>query len=998
MTDACDDFLRREAIARSLTADERREILRGMLLTRATDNRLKAFFTSGEVKYGGAGFQGKGFRSLGQEAIYAAAIRLRRGPAWRGEGGEWRGDVVAPIIRDAGAALAMRPDPVTVRMILNAQIGKAGPPMNGRDLHIGDMAWGILPASAPLAISTLTAAGMGLAFHLQRASRVAISFIGEGGSSLGEWHEAINLCAVRRLPVVFCLENNQTALSTPVAEQSRVRVFADKAAGYGIPGITIDGTDPDAIAAAFTWAADRARDGRGPALIELVCMRMCGHAHHDDMLYLGKDPAISWDYPPLSPQGYADSALWEFWRARDPIATYAARLRGRGVDRARGTGPDQAGGRGAGRARGPGHRRRAVARPPADVTAGVVERRAPDRARSKPRLPFDPKGATFLEAVMLGVRDALAADPRVFVFGEDVGGRYGNAFLLLRPLLAEFGDRILNSPLAEGAVIGACIGAALAGMRPIGEMQFNDFVATAFNQLVNNAAKIRYRWGGAVPMVLRMPWGGLRHAGPYHSQNTEPWFYRTPGLKIVVPSTPHDARALMASAVADPDPVLYYEHIALYRDPRIKQALDRHAARADSDRPGRAAARRRRSGDHLVWRVRPRRAARRRAPRRLVGIEASVLDLRSLAPLDRDGRLDAGAPDRQSADRARRLADGRDRRVARGHHPGRGVRMARRAGARDRRPRHARAVLAAARRGVSAQRGRHRACRAGAGRVLTDAGSSRRRDGRRGQIVRPDILSPVRADGWSGWDDYAPFYDWENARTLGRRDVAFWRRIVLDEAAPVLELGCGTGRLLVPLARAGAAVSGIDRSAAMLDARARRVPAGCPGEAGPDRARGHPRLPFRIDRYGVVLAPYGLLQSLLTDRDLDGALLEAARVLRRGGLIGIDLVPDLPTWAEYGPRMRLKDRAAGGGSITLIESVRQDRRRGLTIFDEQFVERRNGRTRRRCFSLTFRTRPLPRMLARIERAGFRREAVLGDYQGGAWDAQAEAWLILARKK
>ena len=139
-------------------------------------------------------------------------------------------------------------------------------------------------------------------------------------------------------------------------------------------------------------------------------------------------------------------------------------------------------------------------------------------------------------------------------------------------------------------MLGVCVGAALAGQRPIGEIQFNDFVATGFNQLVNNAAKIRYRWGGSVPMVVRMPWGGLRRAGPYHSQNTEPWFYRTPGLKIVVPSTPHDARALMAAAVADPDPVLYYEHIALYRDPGIRQRL------ADEPPPpiplGRAALRR----------------------------------------------------------------------------------------------------------------------------------------------------------------------------------------------------------------------------------------------------------------------------------------------------------------------------------------------------------------------------------------------------------------------
>jgi pyruvate/2-oxoglutarate/acetoin dehydrogenase E1 component len=136
-------------------------------------------------------------------------------------------------------------------------------------------------------------------------------------------------------------------------------------------------------------------------------------------------------------------------------------------------------------------------------------------------LPFDRKGHTFLDAVAMGIADALRGDPRAFVYGEDVGGKYGNSFLLLRPLLEEFGDRIINSPIAEGGVLGVCVGAALAGQRPIGEMQFNDFVASGFNQLVNNAAKIRYRWGGSVPMVVRMPWGGLRPAGTYHSQTTE---------------------------------------------------------------------------------------------------------------------------------------------------------------------------------------------------------------------------------------------------------------------------------------------------------------------------------------------------------------------------------------------------------------------------------------------------------------------------------------------
>jgi hypothetical protein len=230
LLEACEGFFAREAIAASLTPDERREVLRGMLLTRAVDNRLKQFFMSGEIQYAGVPFQGKGFRSLGQEAVYAAALRLRRGAQWRAAGGGWQGDVVGPIIRDLGVAIAMRPEPATVRMVLNAQMAKSGPPMEGRDLHIGDWEWGILPATAPLSISTLAIAGIAMAFAREGRGRVALSFIGEGGSSLGEWHEAINLCAARRLPAVFCVENNQTALSTPVAEQSAVRVFADKAA------------------------------------------------------------------------------------------------------------------------------------------------------------------------------------------------------------------------------------------------------------------------------------------------------------------------------------------------------------------------------------------------------------------------------------------------------------------------------------------------------------------------------------------------------------------------------------------------------------------------------------------------------------------------------------------------------------------------------------------------------------------------------------------------
>jgi 2-oxoisovalerate dehydrogenase E1 component beta subunit len=250
----------------------------------------------------------------------------------------------------------------------------------------------------------------------------------------------------------------------------------------------------------------------------------------------------------------------------------------------------------------------------------------------EPAPPFDPKGVTFLDACGHGLKEVMDAIPDAFVIGEDVAPPYGNAFLLMKPLLEKHGGRLINAPIAEGAIIGACVGSALVGCRPIGEMQFNDFVASGFNQLVNNAAKLRYRAGTSVPMVLRMPWGGLRRAGPYHSQDTSPWFYRTPGLKIVAPSTPHDARALMMTAVLDDDPVLFYEHIGLYREPKIKQVLPAFRPHIPL---GQAAFRR--LGDDLTivsYGAYVHRAVAAADALSADGYSVEVLDLRSLVPLD----------------------------------------------------------------------------------------------------------------------------------------------------------------------------------------------------------------------------------------------------------------------------------------------------------------------------------------------------------------------------
>ena len=254
-------------------------------------------------------------------------------------------------------------------------------------------------------------------------------------------------------------------------------------------------------------------------------------------------------------------------------------------------------------------------------------------------------------------------------------------------------------------------------------------------------------------------------------------------------------------------------------------------------------------------------------------------------------------------------------------------------------------------------------------------------------------------EGHEGWDDYAPFYDWENARTLGRRDVPFWRALALQQDGPVLELGCGTGRISIPLAKAGVSLVGIDRSEAMLARARQRIKRGRLTSRA-HLLRGDIRaLPFRPATFPLVVATYGVLQSLLRERDLAAALDAVALVLKRGATFGIELVADLPSWEEYKKRVSLKGWRGGrqGAHVTLIETVRQDRVRRLTIFDQQFIERRGRQRRTHSFSLTFRTLSVPQMARRVEKAGFEISALLGDYRGGPWDPRADVWMILARR-
>jgi SAM-dependent methyltransferase len=252
---------------------------------------------------------------------------------------------------------------------------------------------------------------------------------------------------------------------------------------------------------------------------------------------------------------------------------------------------------------------------------------------------------------------------------------------------------------------------------------------------------------------------------------------------------------------------------------------------------------------------------------------------------------------------------------------------------------------------------------------------------------------PPAAEGWRGWDAYAPFYDWENARTLGRRDVPFWRRLAKRATGRVLELGCGTGRISAPLIEAGVDLIGVDRSLEML----RRMPRRAVSHRSRFVRADVRELPFREGSFSMAIAPYGMLQSLTRDRDLGSTLRAVARLIRPGGTFALDLVPDVPNWREYDNRVQLRG-PAGRRHLTLIESVRQDRRRRLTTFSQTYVERRGETTTRHRFDLVFRTLTVPQMSARLDRAGFVVERLFGDYEGRSWHDHADAWIIVATRR
>ena len=460
-------------------------------------------------------------------------------------------DDVFPYYRDFAVVLTLGMTPYEILLSVFARADD--PNSGGRQMpnHWGCRRLRMFTGSSPIGTQFPQAAGTAAAARIRGEDRVTVCYFGEGAVSKGDFHEALNFAGIHRLPVVFVCENNGYAISVPASKQSAVRDVAAHAGSYGFPGVVADGNDMLEVYAAAEQAMRRAREGGGPTLLECKTYRYLPHTSDDD------------DRTYRTGEEVAD------WRTRDPLAAMRGYLAGLGLltdERHRELEAEIKA-----EVNEAARRAEAAAPPtPATVFDHIYARpiRSPRREPGDGRNPR-PSGPerNVVDTIRATLRERMASDERVVILGEDVG-LLGGVFRTTDGLCREFGEwRVVDTPIAESAIVGIGIGLAMAGMLPVVEIQFADFMHPAFDQLVSEAAKIHYRSNGdfTVPLVVRAPWGGGTRRGLYHSQAVEAFYAHVPGLKVVVPSTPADAAGLLREAIDDPDPVLFLEHKKTYR-------------------------------------------------------------------------------------------------------------------------------------------------------------------------------------------------------------------------------------------------------------------------------------------------------------------------------------------------------------------------------------------------------------------------------------------------
>ncbi|MCC6459863.1 MAG: dehydrogenase [Saprospiraceae bacterium] len=475
-----------------------------------------------------------------------------------------------------------------------------------RSFHFGAMEHHIVGMISHLGPQLSLAAGVALAHKLRQEGRVSLAFTGEGATSEGEFHEALNVAAVWKLPVIFVIENNGYGLSTTANEQYACKDLVDRAAGYGMRSAKIDGNNILEVYETIRTVAAELRDNPEPFLLECVTFRMRGHEEASGTKYVPKE-------------------LMEAWAKKDPLDTYERWLLEQGLL----TESTQKALR---------ERYKKEILKAGDVMFNEPEP-VPDTEEelrdvyAPAPAPVAPNGVArdlrFIDALTDGLREAMHRHPELVLMGQDIAD-YGGVFKITQGFVEEFGkNRVRNTPLCESAIVGIGLGLGLKGIKSMVEMQFADFVTCGFNQIVNNLAKLHWRWGQTADVVVRMPTGGGTGAGPFHSQSNEAWFTHVPGLKVVYPSTPADAKGLLLAAFEDPNPVMFFEHKGMYRSESGLVPEGFYTTEIGK-------ARQVRHGDELsilTYGLGVRWAEKACTE---MGIDADILDLRSLVPLDYD--------------------------------------------------------------------------------------------------------------------------------------------------------------------------------------------------------------------------------------------------------------------------------------------------------------------------------------------------------------------------
>lgn len=499
------------------------DIYRAMLRPRLIEEKMLVLLRQGRIS--------KWFSGFGQEGTsVGSALAMEKQ------------EFILPMHRNLGVFTSRN---IPLHRLFAQFQGKEEGFTKGRDrsFHFGAIDYNIVGMISHLGPQLGIADGIALAHKLKKENAATLVFTGDGGASEGDFHEALNVAAVWELPVIFAIENNQWGLSTPSREQFRCKEFIDKGIGYGMEAVQVEGNNVLEVYHTVKRIAEDLRKNPRPVLLECVTFRMRGHEEASGTKY----------YP---------AGLQDQWSVKDPVLNYERWLLDQKV-----------------LTEAKANEFRAAIKKEIEEgleTAFAYPRPVADTSKELRDLykPFafsvtNPSGNSsekrLIDAIHDALRIAMRKHDNLVLMGQDIA-EYGGVFKITEGFVQEFGkERVRNTPLCESAIVGSALGLSIKGMKAMMEMQFADFVTEGFNQIVNNLAKIHWRWGQNADVVIRMPTGAGVAAGPFHSQSNEAWFFHTPGLKIVYPSTPRDAKGLLLAAFEDPNPVMFFEHKALYR-------------------------------------------------------------------------------------------------------------------------------------------------------------------------------------------------------------------------------------------------------------------------------------------------------------------------------------------------------------------------------------------------------------------------------------------------